>query len=329
MLYILFGANDFSLREHLEELKKGWGDQESLAINTTLFEASKLIPSQLVNICDSTPFLGENRLVIVEGLLSRFERKGEPRSSTKTELDEWQALIDYATQPPPSTQLVLIDGKIGKDNTLLKKLTPNAKVQEFPLLRGSKLQQWIYSRVAGWNGSISPRAVKLLAELAGENLWLLANELDKLFLYTNGRRIEAEDVQKITNYARETNIFAMVDAIVEQRAPTAMNLLHQLLAEGMAPPYVLFMVTRQLRLMVQVKELDAEGISIEKIPRELGLSPYYPIDRLLRQTARYSIPRLVEVYRKLLETDLGIKTGRWKGELALELLIAELSEESA
>lgn len=325
MLYILFGANDFSLRERLEELKKGWGDEESLAINTTFFEASKLTPSQLLNTCDSTPFLGENRLVIVEGLLRRFERKVETRLPTKPELDEWQALIDYAAKLPPSTQLVLIDSKIGKDNPLLKKLAPNARIQEFPLLKGSKLQQWIYSRVAGWDGSISPRAVKLLAELAGENLWLLANELEKLHLYASGRRIEEEDAQQITCYARETNVFSMVDAIVEQRAPTAMQFLHQLLAEGMAPPYLLFMITRQLRLMVQAKELDIHKTSPAKIQEQLGLSPNYPIDRLLRQTSSYSMPRLVEVYRKLLETDLSIKTGRWKGELALELLIAELN----
>jgi hypothetical protein len=36
------------------------------------------------------------------------------------------------------------------------------------------------------------------------------------------------------------------------------------------------------------------------------------------------MPRLVEVYRKLLDTDIAIKTGKWKGELALELLIAEV-----
>ncbi|HJX70028.1 MAG TPA: DNA polymerase III subunit delta, partial [Dehalococcoidia bacterium] len=88
--------------------------------------------------------------------------------------------------------------------------------------------------------------------------------------------------------------------------------------------YLLFMLTRQLRLIVQAKELRAQGISPTKIPGELGLSPNYPIERLLRQTASYSMPRLVAVYGKLLETDIGIKTGRWKGELALDLLIAEV-----
>lgn len=321
MLYLLFGADDFSLRDRLGELKRGWGDEESLSINTTLFEARQLTLSQLINACDAVPFLGANRLVIVEGLLSRFEPKAAGRYP---EIGEWGTLGDYAPKLPPTTQLLLIDGKITKTNPLLRRLAPVSKVQEFPLLKGAKLQQWVRSQVAQSGGSISPRAMKLLTELAGENLWTLTNEIEKLSLYAKGRRIEEEDVQQVTAYAREANIFAMVDAVVERRVPTAMRLLHQLLAEGMAPPHLLFMLTRQLRLLVQAKELSAQKLSLMEKQEQLGLSPSYPIDRLLKQCATYPMPRLVEVYQKLLETDLAIKTGKWKDELALDLLLAEV-----
>ena len=325
MLYILFGTDDFSLRERLNELKRGWDDEESLKINTTRFEASKLIPAQLIDACNSIPFLGANRLVIVEGLLTLLDRKSDSTpSKKKSKIKDWQVLIDFIPQLPSSTQLVLIDGKIGKSNSLLKKLTPSAKTQEFFILKGPKLLQWISSRASKHGGSISPKAARLLAELAGDNLWLLASELEKLSLYTGGERIEEEDVNHITSSARETNVFAMVDAIVEKRTPSAMKSLHQLLTDGMAPPYLLFMITRQLRLMVQAKELGAQKVAVADIPGELGLSPYYPVDRLLKQTSCYSMSRLTDIYHKLLETDLDIKSGKWKGEMALDLLIAEL-----
>ena len=319
MLYILFGADDFSLRERLEELKKGWGDEESLAINTTLFEAQQLTLSQLINACNTAPFLGKNRLVIVEGLLSRFEPRGERYLE-----GEWKALGEYIARMPATTQLTLIDYKISKDNPLLRLLAPTSRVEQFPPLKGAKLQQWIRSRVAKCGGSISPQAVKLLTELAGESLWILANEIEKLCLYALGKRIEEEEVRQVTSYAREANVFAMVDALMERRTPTAMQLLHQLLAEGLAPPYLLFMITRQLRLMVQAKELIPQRLSAAEIQEQLGLPSNYPIDRLLRQAASYPMPRLIEVYHKLLETDMAIKTGRWKDELALDLLLAEV-----
>lgn len=321
MIYVLFGADDFSLRGKLEDLKSGLGDEESLALNTTFFEAQQLTLSQLIGAIQAAPFLGSNRLVIVEGLLSRFEQKEARRDP---DFGEWQGLDDYASQMPSTTVLILIDGKIAKNNPLLKKVAPISEVQEFPQMKGARLEQWIDSCVAKCGGRISPRAVRLLNELAGDNLWVLSSEIEKLCLYTRGRRIEEEDVRQITTYAREANVFAMVDAVVEKRVPTAMQLLHQLSTEGMAPTHLLFMLTRQLRLMVQARELDGRGLSLAERQKQLGVSPNYPIERLLKQSARYPMPRLIEIYQKLLETDVAIKTGKWQDKLALDLLVAEV-----
>jgi DNA polymerase-3 subunit delta len=321
LIYILFGPDDFSLREKLAELKKELGDSESLAINTNTFEGSHLTVAQLVSACNTIPFLATNRLVVVEGLLSRFEQKTGGRDPG---WDEWKSLNEHASNMPPTTVLMLIDGKIGRGNPLLKRIAPISKVWEFPLLKSASLQNWIRSRVAKCEGSISPRAVKLLTELAGENLWVLAGEIDKLCLYARGRRIEEEDIRQATSYAREASIFALVDAIVEKKHSAAMRLLHQSLAEGMAPTYILFMLARQLRLIVGALEVRGQGTSLIEKREYLGLSLNYPIEKLLEQSAGYPMPRLVEVYEKLLETDMAIKTGKWKDDLALDLLVAHV-----
>ncbi|TET37549.1 MAG: DNA polymerase III subunit delta [Dehalococcoidia bacterium] len=312
MVYILFGADDFSLREELEKIKEGLGDKELLAYNTTIFEGHQLKLSQLVDVCSAMPFFGSHRLVIVEGLLGRFE-EGDGRS-----------LKDVVGGMPETTVLVLIDGQVKRDNPLLKELAPQAKVKEFPLLRGAALREWIQRRVAKGSGTISTQAVRLLAALVGENLWVLASEIEKLLLYTYGRRIEEGDVREVVSYAREASVFTMVDALIEGRASTAARLLHQLLQEGATAPYLLVMITRQLRLLVQAKELSLKGVPASLIKDRLGLASDYTLTKALQQSRRYSMGRLEQVYRKLLETDLAIKRGIWKGELALDLLVAEL-----
>lgn len=321
MVYVFFGADDFSRQGRLDELKAQWDDEGSLVLNTTILEAQQLLFPDLMNACETVPFLGRNRLVVVEGLLGRFEpREGGGRSR----LDEWQGLADYTAKMPATTLLVLIDAKVSRNNPLLKVLRPISKVQEFPAIKGARLQQWIQSRVSQSGATVSPQAARLLAEVAGENLWVLAHEIEKLCLYARGRRIEDGDVREVTSYAREANVFAMIDAIVEKRVSMAMQLMHQLLAEGMTPPHVLFMLTRQLRLMVQARELNTQGLPAAQKQKMLGLSPNYPIDRLFRQSAGYPMPRLSHIYQKLLETDIAIKTGKWKDRLALDLLVAEV-----
>jgi len=259
------------------------------------------------------PFLSSHRLIIVEGLLHRLEEGGDG-----------QALKDMVARMPPTTALVFIEREMKRDSPLLQKLSPSAQVKEFPRLRGAALRGWIERRVAKEGGAISPQAVSLLAALVGDNLWVLASEIEKLLLYATGRRIEEEDVKRVVSYAREANVFTMVDALIEGRASTAAPLLHQLLQEGATAPYLLVMITRQLRLLVQAKELSLKGVPASMIGERLGLASDYLLSKALGQSRRYSLRRLKQVYEKLLETDLAIKRGIWKGERALDLLVAEL-----
>lgn len=322
MVYILFGTDDFSLRQKLEEIKSTLGDKESLALNTTVLDGRRLTAPQLINTCSTVPFLANCRLVIVEGLLERFDQSAATR---RAELSEWQTFADFVPAKPPTTILVLVDGKIAKSNPLLRKLAKIAKVQEFPALKRDGLQHWVQARVAGRAATISPRAAWLLTETAGEDLWVLANEIEKLSLYAKGRQIEEEDVRRVTSSAREASIFAMVDAIAEKRLPAAMRLLHQLLTEGTPPTHLLTMMSRQVRLMVQAKELSRQTrLSSDEKRVQLGVSWNYPVDKLLSQSADHSKERLFAIYEKILETDLAIKTGKWPDELALDLLVADV-----
>ena len=78
MLHILIGEDDFSIRQALEEIKKAIGDPAALMTNTTVLDGRQVTPEQLRAACETVPFLAEKRLVIVEGLLERFEPKGRP-----------------------------------------------------------------------------------------------------------------------------------------------------------------------------------------------------------------------------------------------------------
>lgn len=321
MIYIIFGDDDWSLREKLSEVKRSLGDEESLSLNTTVFDGRHLTLPELLNACNTPPFLGTHRLVIVEGLLSRSEQKTDKLASDS---DEWTTLGEGGRNLPPSTVLVFIDGAVSKNNVLLKSLSPISEAMEFAPPKGDQLRDWITSRVGVSGGRISPQAVGLLAEMAGDNLWMLANEIEKLCLYCGERRIDAEDIRQITSYAREASVFPIIDAVVERRLSPAIRLMHQSLAEGMSPQYLLAMLTRQLRLMVQSLELGVQGVSLAQKRQLLGLSARYPIERLMRQSGRYSMPRLVKAYESVLETDIAIKTGRWGEEMALDLLVADL-----
>ena len=79
-------------------------------------------------------------------------------------------------------------------------------------------------------------------------------------------------------------------------------------------------------MVVQTKELRKERKSEAEIRDKLGLTSDFVLRKILGQADRYPWQRLREVYHQILETDLSIKTGKYGGKLALNILIAELCQ---
>jgi DNA polymerase-3 subunit delta len=330
-LYILSGQDDYSLSESLEEIKRGIGDQVLLAANTTTLDGQQMTLDQLKTVCETLPFLAERRLVIVRGLLKRFEPRGKSNRRKKTthvtnHQNEYKLLAAYISKLPDSTILVLVSGKIASKNPLFSELSAKAKVKSFPLLRGARLRQWIQGYVTKEGSTISPRAIDLLAKLVGGNLWIMVNEINKLTQFTSGRRIEERDVKMIVSYAQQASVFTMVDNILEFKGGLAEQSLHQLLQRGASSAYLLVMLSRQVRMTVRVKELRNQRKPEAEIRNKLGLTSEFAWRKTTEQAERYPLERIKEVYPKLLEADLSIKTGKYEGELALNILITELCQ---
>ena len=330
-MYILTGPDDFSRSESLAEIKKGLGDPTMLTANTTVLEGRQLTLDELRNVCETVPFLSEKRLVIVGGLLERFEPKG--RSSRKKnaiadkQKAEYKLWAGYLNNIPESTILVLVDDRLDNRNPLRNELSAKATVKSFPLLNRTRLRQWIEKQVPEEGGSgISPQAADLLVKLVGSNLWSMQHEITKLLLFTSGRLIEAEDVKKLVANTQQASVFAMIDAILESEVGVAEQSLQQLLDRGAAPAYLMVMLTRQIRMIARVKELKAQGKSEAEIQNRLGLTSEYAFRKTLEQAGRFPPERIRGAYRSLLETDLAIKTGQYNGELALNILTAELCQ---
>jgi DNA polymerase-3 subunit delta len=262
-------------------------------------------------------------------LLERFEPNNKSNRRKKTtrltnHQNEYNSLITYISKFPDSTILVLLDGRITRKNPLFSELSAKATVKSFPLLRGTKLRQWIQRYVTKEGGTISPQAIDLLARLVGGNLWIMSNEINKLISFTSGRRIEEGDIKMIASYTQEANVFAMTDAILEFNAGLAEKSLNQLVKRGASSTYLLVVLSRQVRMIVRVKELRNQMKPEIEIRNRLGLSSEFAWNKIIEQAGRYTLDRIKDVYHKLLEADLAIKTGKYENELALNILIAEL-----
>jgi len=332
MFYIIYGDDNYRCHETLSEIKAQLGGADMNEINTSVLNGKRLSIRELSEICDVVPFLSPSRLVIVEGLLKRFQA-GEKQSRSNGNGDEnggvlkdWQAMADYIKGMPKTTMLVLfetdIDPKAG--NPLLKSLSPLAdKVFQLNELKGKELTAWIKECTVRNKGKISASAVSLLADYIGGDLWQLAGELNKLITYCGDREITDNDVREITSFAREDNIFALVDSILDGKTKEAQIMLHRMLKYGTAAQQILVMIERQLSIILRLKDMGP-NVNQQEMKQRLGLHPRYPLDKTLRQAKAFPLPRLRKAFHCLLDTDIAIKTGKYEDDLALDLLIIEM-----
>ncbi len=216
LFYIFHGDDAHAQRETLGRIKAKVGDATMVDLNTTVFTGRDITMAALQHACNSVPFLANKRLVVVEDLLI----------NNPPFLDE---LILFLPQLPDSTRLVLIESKKLKENHPLLKLAnldASGYVKLFEKPEGAGLERWIRSRVADGEGTISPRAVHLLAINVGNNLELMDREIEKLILYKDGQIIEPEDVTLLCPYVAEASIFDLVDALSTRNGRIAARILY-------------------------------------------------------------------------------------------------------
>lgn len=351
MIYILYGPDSYSLQQRVTGIKSELGEAEMLSFNTLALNAVDIKPEQLATACQAAPFMTSKRLVIVHGLLSRFEiRKSasagekqpaeEARSATEEESGLFEAgkvetvkgerveskkelpvFVKVIKDIPESTVLVLLDSEVNKSNPLLAALSPVAKTEVFPLFKDDELHQWIEKKAAIYSARLSAEVITDLIDLIGSNLWVLDSELQKLILFCQGKVITRSDVKQVVGYSRENSIFQLIDAVLYHRIKTAQELLHQLLEAGAAPAFVLFMVTREVRRLLLAKQVSAGKTLPPELARELRLSGEKELRIATNKARRYSQAALEDLYHRILETDVQIKTGRYEAQLAVELFI--------
>ncbi len=326
--FIVFG-DSFLVRQRVAALEVEYGADALLDANRHRMPGGQLAPPELLGVCQAIPFMDPIRLVLVEGLLAAAESRSGGASGRGRgrrgggAADAGQTLSGAIPQMPDTTLLLLADGPLSANNTLLRRLRPVCNVEELTAPRGEQLARWIKESAQAKGAMVSPAAISSLADLVGGDLWTLDQELEKLSLYASGREIGEADVRLMVSQVREASIFEAVDAMIEGHPQAALRLLAQLRDDGREPLYIIAMVERQLRLLALARDFMDRRQPPEELKRAMGTSSDFVVRKTTGQARRHSRQDIAWRYDRLLEADLAIKQGRLDPDLALELLVGE------
>ncbi len=309
MIYFLYGEDTYRSKEELRKMVEGarlLGGQTSNSwfdfIRIDASDRQTDVLKELKQTINTVSMFSEKKMMIIENVFDLDD-------------DDQDKILEFLKKSKiengKDTTLIFWTEEVSSD--LGKYLKSKAECKEFKLLEGTQLKKWIKDFVEEQRGSIDNSAIDKLIGGAGNDLWRLSNELNKLLAYN--LTIRPENIELFIKPEIDLKIFDLVDAIGYKNKAQALKLFNQHINEGEDEYYLLSMIAYQIRNLIKIKTVKSIA--------SLGLHPFVA-RKSEQQTKNFTYQELKKIYRQLMTIDFESKLGKTNTQTALELLISGL-----
>ena len=218
-------------------------------------------------------------------------------------------LAAYVKEIPETCVFLFIEKEVDRRGKFFKAVKEFGHPVELTRQKEKKLIPWILSILKKEGKKITEANMQLFLTKTGTDMESIANELEKLICYTYSREvITTEDIETVCCEQITNKIFDMISAISEKQQKKALELYYDLLLLKEPPMKILFLLTRQFHLFMQIKELSAAHYDYASISKHTGLQAFL-IGKYLNQAKHFSFAALRQAIQDCAETEEAIKTG--------------------
>ncbi|MDO4170231.1 MAG: DNA polymerase III subunit delta [Lachnospiraceae bacterium] len=308
--YLLYGEEDYlkkQMKDRLVQALVNDGDN----MNFTSFEGKKVNQEEILDLAETLPFFSEKRVIVLDN--TELGKKCD------------EVFLKRLGVLPDTTIMIFIEKGIDKRSKIYKFIHKNGYAADMAIQNEKQLMLWLGSLLKKEGKSITNANASYFLHKVGTDMNLIRNELDKLILYTAGRKeITKKDIDDICSVEITGKIFEMLEAIALKQQKKALNLYYQLLELKEPPLKILALLVRQCNQLLLVKSMSAQGMQNRDIGRTGGIHPFV-VGKLKKQTQDFTMDQLKYMVKMCGEMDEGIKTGKYVDRIGVELLIVDFS----
>ncbi len=328
--YFFYGEEPFLARQFIERIKEILIDKDGENNSIEKFRLEEHSWSEIIDVARTVPFFTSRRLIIVE----IPDARGAKLSATEEKL-----LNEYfQTSSTPTVMVVVFSGKVKKSSPLVKFFSSlpssSVTVEEMRPLKARALLAWIEKQFHMYNKEPTSEATKRLAEVAGNNLGRIHNEIEKIGIYVGEKKqIELDDINQISGWVKSFLEWEIAENLEKGDYEQSLLVLDKLLnKEGIKPEYILGSFSRFFsnlllaKLLLSEKNKERKSIFREFKPQILEkFGDFYTrkFNEFFSLVDGLSLTDLNRFLTKLEEIDLQIKTSSLSLQTLLEGFLFE------
>lgn len=283
---------------------------------------------------------------------------GEQGKNKAAKQDEQHLETLLRHRLPPENHLILVAEAVDRRKKLFKVISELGVVLYFPKVKAeAKQKERVMAQVRGLlserGKKMAPGAWDALGKKTGFQLRESIQAVEKLIVFSGEKTvIDEADVEAVVGKSREDTVFQLVSAMTEKNLSVSLDVLRELILQGVPYLMMLAMIGREIRHLLQAKLLIHSGmlkgfradteygefqrkihpllkdLAARAGKKDLGLASQHPfaVYQALRNSRRFTEEELLAHLDRLVQIDLALKsTGRDERLLIERLLVSVCS----
>ena len=323
-IYLLYGREYYLIENAIKNFKESL-NESMIDFNLDIIDGKEILLDQLLSSIETLPFMDDKKITIVKDFeLLKGKRKNFSEGDEKY-------FIDYLDNISDSTVLVfVVYGDVDKRKKIVKKIQEKGIVYNCDKISDMDLFKWTKRKFEGFGTKIENSQVMYFIESQGyrdknsdKTLSDLENEINKISSFVGkDNQVTNEVIDRLSQKKIENDIFKLIDYIGEKNSSSAIKILNDMIEEGESVLGIFAMISRQFKTVLQVKQLQLEGRSINDICQMLNVRQFV-VNKALKQSRNFSNEVIIDMLNFILENDFKIKNGLIKDTLAVEILVSK------
>lgn len=309
-IYLLYGEEAYLKKQYKDRFVKAMLP-EGDTFNYSYYEGKGVNPKEIIDLAETMPFFAERRLIVLEN--TGFLKNACPD------------LADYVKQMPETTNMIFVEEELDKRGKLYKAIKDKGRIVELARQDERTLMRWILGMAKKEGKQMTESAAAYFLSKVGNDMENIQKELEKLFCYAiNHTEVTIKEIDEICTTQISNHIFDMVDAVASKQQRKALDYYYDLLELKEPPMRILFLLTRQFRILMQIKELEKEGLPPKEMAAKVGIMPFL-VGKYRAQAKPFSTKELREILEAGVTAEEDVKIGKVGDVLSVEMFLIRYS----